>query len=398
MPPTCIQDLALELVQEIVVRACQCWDDSLSKESLKQLRLVSWQFREAATTFLFSELKFNFSKRQMEDVLTQLDHIAQQKTEIRHCVRILVIESTNLQLSGSTSQGTYVNLLNHAIRSLLEVRSIRWTISALEGFYSVLEGIMDLPHVQELYFDFSKLPLRWQTPEMIPLRQFKSTQLQSFGFLARDANALLAQGLINQLQKIMPTASLSRLDIGFTDSESSKNAELMNQFFKALPKNTPLRIKYLRVHGWKLALNSLTMPHLRQMSFLDLSHGSEPFSQSQIWSSILNNGIQLRKIVGAITSSLNLYLQSYAGLEQITVIIPRPNSLDVLAFYHELCQNSLPIHASTLKYFKVVNTNTQGHCVLDDMNAISVCEKLEHLTVTIMAGHIDDLVSFYIKY
>lgn len=87
---------------------------------------MSWQFRDAVDPLLFSEIKLDFKKRPFADVIQQLDTMARKKTDIRHCVRTLVIDSTEVQLSGSVTKVTYVGLLLLALRSLLEVRSIRY--------------------------------------------------------------------------------------------------------------------------------------------------------------------------------------------------------------------------------------------------------------------------------
>lgn len=189
MPPAYVQCLALELLQDIVlsvstgtpsmfmwvptnqpIKARQECDNTPSKRDLGELRLVSRQLRNAVDPFLFAELTFNFMKRSLGAIIQQLDDMAQERTAICHCVRSLMIESTDIGLSGSVTQGTYVTLLKLALRSLLEVRSIWYeysrcleknnddcsqiTIPRLEGFYNILEGIADLPHLEDIYFDF----------------------------------------------------------------------------------------------------------------------------------------------------------------------------------------------------------------------------------------------------
>ncbi|PPQ80110.1 hypothetical protein CVT25_001478 [Psilocybe cyanescens] len=402
MLSTGIQDLALELVQEIVLYASHGWDNSPSKADLSQLRLVSRPFKAAADPFLFSEIVFDFIRRPLHGVIEQLNDLALQRTSAYRYIRTLKIESTEVQLSGPIAQGKYGFLLMHALKSLRNVRSIRWTLDRFEGIYTVLDGIVDLPHLEELYFEFSTLPTLWQTTDMIVLRRF--AHLQVVSFRGRNLSSPLAASFIQQLRRInAANQSLRGLEIDFTDmladEETYPGFCILHEIVKDVPRATPLKLRHLRVQGWNFRLDSITVPHLQCLSSLNISSMKDtgPDQQAHVWHGMIKANIHLRKIsTGVVSQPLIHYLTSYTGLEHLTItsrkmryeFVDDSDASEVL--WAELCQSALPAHKSTLKAFQMLDRSEVRHCMsLDTIAAIRACEKLESLTITVKVDELE---------
>ncbi|KAH9477569.1 hypothetical protein JR316_0009791 [Psilocybe cubensis] len=335
------------------------WDGSFPKKYLSQLRLVSWQFRDAVDPFLFSGLKFDFKKRPLELVVQQLNDMARKQSEVFHYVKQLTIETTETQIS---------TLINKAT----------WTISRLDEFNIIVDAITNLPYLEDLYLDFSGLPVHLQTTNMITLHRF--TQLRSFGFRAQYPSDPLATSIIQQLRMNSTKESLTSLSIDFTGH--TKNKEIFHEIVNDIPAWKSLQLKQLQAHGWKLVLHPNTIPHLRSLTSLDISR-MDMESHSKIWSGLMAAGIQLQKLAGPLSMSLVMYLRSYAGLEHLTVYAS--SRVDGKKMFSDLSQ-SLTFHKKTLKFFD----GASEHCSLNDMVAIRECEKLHYLAVHLRGGPSND--------
>lgn len=245
-----------------------------------------------------------------------------------------------------------------------------------------MDGIVNLPHLEDLYFDFSGFPVLWQAADMIMLHRF--TQLQSLGFRAQYPSDPLAGSLIQQLRINSTKQSLTSLAIQFTGV--TKNKEVLHEIVRDVPGGSPLKLKHLQAHGWKLSLNPTTIPHLRCLSSLDISRMDQE-SHARVWFDLMVANIQLKKIAGPISMSLNMYLRSYTGLEHLTITVSRGNGES----FSDLCQ-SLPFHKDTLGFFD----GSSGHCATpEDMTAIRACEKLDYLAITVQLGRTNSFVSVH---
>ncbi|KAH9485757.1 hypothetical protein JR316_0002672 [Psilocybe cubensis] len=407
MTPIRIQDLALELVQEIVLYVSQDWDKSFSREELGRLRLVSRPFKAVVDPLLFSEVRFDFIRRPVVGVLQQLNDLAFHMTSVNRHIKTLKIESTEIHLSGPIAHGKYGFLLMNALKSLVNVRSIYWTLDRFEGIYTVLDGIVDLPLLEDIRFEFSTLPLLWQTTDMINLRRF--AHLNSVGFRCRNASAPLAASFIQQLRLISSyKQTLQSLEIDFSDvvegnllgsDEVYPKHSILHELVRSIPQGTTLRLKHLRVSGWNFLLDSSTVPHLRCLSSLNIASMEDTSSDHQmhIWHGMIKAGIQLQKIItAAISKPLIRYLASYTGLVELKFAYRMTNfeftddsdSSDALTA--ELCHSALPVHKKTLKIFEMLDRSDKSRCItLDTISAIRTYERLESLTITVRVEELD---------
>lgn len=266
---------------------------------------------------------------------------------------------------------------------------------------------MDLPLLEEIHFEFSTLPLLWQTSDMINLRRFAN--VHSVSFRGRNLSAPLAASFIQQLRRINSyKQTLKSLELDFTDIVEGNLLEnekiyprycILHEIVKDTPDATPLRLKHLRVHGWNFRLDSATLPHLRYLSSLNIAsmRDTGPDEQAHVWHGMIKASIQLQKITtGVISEPLIDYLVSYTGLLELK-IASRKMKYDFLddsdaseTLTTELCQSALPVHSNTLRVFEILDRSDKKRCVtLDTISAIRRCEKLESLTVTVRVEELE---------
>ncbi|KAF8959968.1 hypothetical protein BDZ97DRAFT_1761114 [Flammula alnicola] len=408
---TGIQDLALELIQEIIFYSSIVnWSETLSKTELAALCLVCRQFKSAAEPFLFSEVKYDFLRHAPASVMDYLQTLAERTNPAVQYAKTLRIRKLIPNLRGEPCEGVLAreklgHLIMQATRSLQNVRSVYWNLYTFDAMYSVIDGLVELPHIEELHLEFSNLPVQWQVSDTMPIRRFGN--LRCINISGSHLSSILAMDLIIQIRTMVKDGGVLT-HFGFTLPSGIvgiPNKCLLHEIVQEVPRTSPLKLCHLRVEGYSLKIDSVTLPHLRVLSSLDVSRmpNEETGIQRQLWTGLRAASIQLRDIViGGINEQLLQYLKSYPGLEQFAAHgewrgmqkgsdQADPPNLEALS--RELYSAVIPVHMDSLVSFKALTrwlTESPSCISYDNIASILVCKKLATLAFTVKVADINN--------
>ncbi len=162
------------------------------------------------------------------------------------------------------------------------------------------------------------------------------------------------------------------------------------------------RVRHLRLHGCFVHVNNFTLPHLRQLTSLELLCVEYTYSDEDqhsyvrphdIWSSFIGSGIQLEELVhSTTTTSLIKYLSTYSGLKKLKLLASpytTRSSSDKVAT--RFFNNVLPRHFETLERL-CLEAYFEGKWCFTSHNAalITQCTKLNHLGMSIISDDSDE--------
>ena len=171
----------------------------------------------------------------------------------------------------------------------------------------------------------------------------------------------------------------------------------VDQIFLGGPNNIqPSRLRRLCLHNCFVRIDKITLPHLRQLTSLELICIQHRYSGQDldyygyprdIWSTFIGSGIQLEELVHNSTStSLIDYLSSYSGLRKLELLVTPfadASSSDEAAtrFFNDV----LSRHLETLESLSL-EAYYEGEWCFTSQNAglISQCTKLNHLLMSIV--------------
>ncbi|KAF8953192.1 hypothetical protein BDZ97DRAFT_1929887 [Flammula alnicola] len=137
------------------------------------------------------------------------------------------------------------------------------------------------------------------------------------------------------------------------------NKCLLHEIVQEVPRTSPLKLCHLRVEGYSLKIDSITLPHLRVLSSLDVS---QQFAAHGEW-----HGMQ-------------------KGSDQAD-----PPNLEALS--RELYSAVIPVHMDSLVSFKALTrwlTESPSCISYDNMASILVCKKLATLAFTVKVADINN--------
>ncbi len=146
---------------------------------------------------------------------------------------------------------------------------------------------------------------------------------------------------------------------------------VLHEIYNSIPRPSSPALRNLRISGYSLQLDAVTIPHLRRLTALDIVHAVDnhvPEVDRALWRELQAASIRLKElVVEAITAPMMEYLSSYRGLEKLAAHGGRHSRLrlvgaaeqraidDAQRLTHELCCRVLPLHSSSLVAYKCIN-------------------------------------------
>ena len=202
---------------------------------------------------------------------------------------------------------------------------------------------------------------------------------------------------LSKLYASCPTlTSLAISDGSGYDFLTTKNS--VDQIFLGCSKNTPAsRLRRLCLHDCFVRIDKFTLPHLRQLTSLELLCGQHRDPDwgldscahpRDIWSTFIGSGIQLEELVhNTTTTSLIDYLSSYSGLKKLKLSVSQftnASSSDEAAtrFFNDV----LPRHVETLESLSL-EAYYEGEWCFTSRNTgvIKRCTKLNRLLISVVS-------------
>ncbi|KAF9479369.1 hypothetical protein BDN70DRAFT_993502 [Pholiota conissans] len=410
-----LQKLPLELVEEIFrLSALQPHDGVrfYNKRSLSRLRLISRQFEFAVDPFLFSDVTFDFETRGNSLIMDCLGTLADSDNSwhpaCQYATTLCIRSLPSVERSPFNDIEYYSWVSEQiplAIKSLKNVRVLHWDICGFDHLSAVVDGLSELPHLQDIHIRFY-LPYIYQIPGMVPLHRFKTMQSLDAGGLS----VLSATDFASQLRTVLGHGQfLKKLGLNLPHSFGySAERHLLRDIVKDMSPGTHLSLEYLRLGGFSLELDSITLPHLRNLSSLDVSrepeHRWNP-KDEQFWNNMASARIRIRDLViDGITRPILAYLQTYEGLERLTSLGCEETDLslserstvapeEARSLSDELYNIVLPLHKEYFLMFKTQNHylgRAPTYLTYQDMISLSVCKKLLTLYLIIEGSSILD--------
>lgn len=273
-----------------------------------------------------------------------------------------------------------------------------WNLGPFEGLYTTLDGLTELKRLEELDLNFFSLPKSWQTPDMIVLRRFcnlRSIKIRGASLSPELSNALLLQ--LRKRNQAHPSLEVLEYDVppivtqqGDGDGSSFLDDCLLHEVVEGVPETSPLRLKRLRVNGWSLRLDSVTLPHLRRLTHLDINQYQWRHHRlAHLWNVFNRESIHLRSIrTDTFSDPFISYLLSYTGLEELWMSYSQDvtHGQNLQMIVSNLYTLALPNHKDTLKVFKEMNRSDVARCVNHNyMLSVQGCHRLQTMTVTVNA-------------
>ncbi|KAF8161507.1 hypothetical protein B0H34DRAFT_701225 [Crassisporium funariophilum] len=234
--------------------------------------------------------------------------------------------------------------LVRVIRSLQNVKAVRWEIQGLSLLESVLEGLIALPQLEELHLRF----------------MINSTRLKGYSPMFH----------LNQFSQLRRIAVVNSRGGEFFEDLTKQLAEVIMK--------SPL-LEHLR-YVWPT-----TAMELRNISTLSIS-GQVSSTYENIWLFLSEAGIHLKDIsVATMDQHLANYLMSYSGLEKFSLTFDcwstvAKCNLESARFYADV----LPRHKESLTCLVISSSSPEHWCMNSEhVNSVLKCRNLKQLSITL---------------
>jgi hypothetical protein len=143
-----------------------------------------------------------------------------------------------------------------------------WNISEEDPVWaaeSVINSLSSLPLLENLELTVLSSPC-------VSLPWNKLAGLRSITLSGYDSHIPL-QSLVQQLgEAIANSPQLSYLGLHCGQSSACHDSPTLHDLLRMVSSSNPLRLKHLRLDGWCTRLDSITLPHLKSITSLDLSN------------------------------------------------------------------------------------------------------------------------------
>ncbi|KAF8968534.1 hypothetical protein BDZ97DRAFT_2056307 [Flammula alnicola] len=437
-----ILSLAPELVQAI---AC-----NVSRDDAKHLRLVCKQLGEFLESQVLENIFLNISKNALDKSIGMIRVLATSSSTgaPSHATRCLVIRSLspgfdpnywvpiNKKSVTPTEDGPEVvvavkdmkKYLFDALLSLKNLQLVRWYTERKDEEWAqniVMSALKSIPSVQSLYVELThaRIPLSLELlPHLceITLSEFNtpSDNLLNAQTYA-NLSALMAQSPPGQLTSIQVTH-------GYHDSARADAKPSLHELFCSYPADAqPLRLKHLGIMNSFVKFDDITVPHLRHLTSLDLSHVLQPRERvkprrgrlsagfrvqptdpelykrqcsvgstvDELWTEFAKLGIWLKRVsLTDVVPAFFEYLACYSGLKKLSLKTGgfdtgRESDISAVDFF----SNALTKHTGSLEEL-VIEASYEGLWCFGEHNisVITECRGLKHLGVSILSNNLRD--------
>ena len=290
---------------------------------------------------------------------------------------------------------------------------------------AVIDGLAMLSHLEEFHIDFAGHPFTESneraSPDIIPFHLFR--HLRSIDIGGNNLPPTYAAECVQQIHTFVKGGGeLTGLALALPVSNNPAEPPpcVLHEIYNSIPRPSCPALRNLRISGYSLQLDAITIPHLRGLTALDIVHTADihvPEVDGALWRELQAAGIRLKElVVEVVTGPMIRYLSSYRGLEKLTAHGGRHSRLrlvgaaeqraidDAQRLSHELCCRVLPLHSSSLALYKGINTVTTfapSYMTHESMLGLAVCQNLESVAFALQAVDLyeeyltGDLVSAY---
>ncbi len=215
--------------------------------------------------------------------------------------------------------------------------------------------------------------------------------------------------LDNLAKLVAKTPSLNSIDISsnWRYNQPINKSQSLHELFKYYPRSAPpLRLRHLGLTACLVRFDELTLPHLRQLTSLELTSIEDPYTRQRyvledeyeegellneqkqygsslddVWTTLKDAEIHLEEItVDVVVPAFLDYLQSYSGLKKL---IMKPGGFtdgirsDAMA--SEFFATSLVKHRASLQDLAIQALYEGGWCFsASNISMISGCQGLKH--------------------
>jgi hypothetical protein len=183
--------------------------------------------------------------------------------------------------------------------------------------------------------------------------------------------------VINTLaEAIAKSPELVHLEVDSTTlSHRSPEIPTLHELLAKVPEASPLRLTHLKLHGMCARIDSVTLPHLRSLLYLNLDlyvpkpTDSEFFDRTRGFSStitdiyaILNREkIHLKNVLTHVDDVILDYLSSYSGLEALELFFSDyDNTGKSDALSYRFYKSVLAKHADSIQYLEIRQSYENG--------------------------------------
>jgi hypothetical protein len=204
-------------------------------------------------------------------------------------------------------------------------------------------------------------------------------------------------------QVIAQSSELLHLEIhgGNLNTDTSLHALLSK-----IPQGRVLGLTHLVLNGLSARMDSQTLPHLRSLVYLDLSHLHDPndwagvdqtqghgSTSADIYATLNREKIHLKHVVSNSDHAILDYLQSYSGLETLKMFSPdfRTTAAQSDALAYRFYQSVLPKHVNSIQVLEILPKFEGGWCYnLDNVFILlSQCNQFRSLCIALTCSIIE---------
>ncbi|KAK0199429.1 hypothetical protein DFS33DRAFT_1388577 [Desarmillaria ectypa] len=381
-----ILSLPPELLHQIFQR--------LQISDLKRLRSTCKRFSAVATPFVFSNLKIDTDSYQFRKYSSILKAIVSGRSDIARHVQTLTILSLTpprykrlrlWQRVMKRKQRVYKEFESNFLRAVTKftaVTSLYFDMHTIQPSSAdkIMCSLGALPRLSQLsvhmYHDIDP------SISLSLSRHFKdlhSIHLHGLRLCYNDAPSII----------IANSPALTELTLDGTSELNSDKTATMENLFSKLPSGTALPLQSLTIGGtlrYLLDPAPHIPPHFKSLTSLVIT--SDIISvPADFWRALETAHIHLRKLsVRELDESLLSYLESYAGLRDLSVDDAAKSELAADRFYHCV----VPKHSGSLKNMRI-NTDFEGRWCLGDtrLDEIMRCSGLISIDFSVGLGEVD---------
>lgn len=271
-----------------------------------------------------------------------------------------------------------------------------------EGIYPLIDGLAEVPHFERLhlYFSLTNADKLQPVTSLIPIRRFPA--LRQLSIEGTSPLLTLFDDFIQQLRNMQhATPSFTRLELAIHlisyDKSHTNPREYLHEIVQDVPKESPLKLRILRVSGWNLKLDSTTLPHLKFLSSLDICQMQKRSDVPEVWDRLYGAGIHLEDIATQDASpQLVNYLKSYSGLKRFELRggSLRRTRVGLAETYADIYRIVLPKHKDSLISLKLLDRRSIHACIdAEHMPPVSLCKRLSWLSVIVRTEGTEDINS-----
>jgi hypothetical protein len=275
----------------------------------------------------------------------------------------------------------------------------RWAVSSSDPSWTqttVIDALAGLSHLQDF-----RLTLSGAALPLLRLDRLSGLKKISLIGSCADYRSHIIGGISEAIAK---SPKLVHLEVNTATFHTSRETPMLHDLFSKVPKSSPLRLTHLALHGMCAGVDSLTLPHLRSLIYLNLTaifappptddseslDGPQASTISEIYAMLKQEKIHLKQAVVsgplAVNDTILDYLHSYSGLESLDLYhIYSDSEEESNALSHRFFKSVLPKHVDSIQVLKIQPSYEGGWCYnADDISLLLArCNQLRSLSVAL---------------